>query len=286
MSEAIAGQVFFLTGCASGIGRHLTGALLRRGAAVHATDLHLDALRAAAAEDGWDRERADLHALDVRSAAQWEARVAEAAARHGRIDVLMNIAGVSLSARIHEAPIERIELHLDVNTKGTMFGCRFGAAQMVAQGRGHLVNFASIASFVPVPYMSLYNASKFAVRGFSLAIAEELRPHGVAVTAICPDAVATPMLDSEAAQVDAALNFAGSRIYTVEDIEELVFKRVLPKRPAEALLAGWLGPLARAITAYPRITRPMLDTFREKGARNQQRYLESIKRRGSPSEGA
>jgi 3-oxoacyl-[acyl-carrier protein] reductase len=275
---SLADQTFLLTGCASGIGRHLASCLNKQGARVFATDIDFDTLQQEGATLGWNTDRIQVRLLDVRDPAQWERIVAEVVQRWGRLDVLINIAGVSLNAAIHQASVERINLHIDVNTKGTLFGCRFASAQMVEQGGGHIINFASLSSFVPTPYMSLYNASKFAVRGFSHAIAEELAPHKVYVSAVCPDAIDTPMLQHEALEPDAALNFAGSRIYTVEDIERLIFRRVLPRRPREVLLAGFLTPLTRLIVAYPGITRPLIPIFRRKGAKRQQAYRNSLKK--------
>ena len=82
---------------------------------------------------------------------------------------------------------------------------------MIPLGSGHIVNIASLASLVPSPGLALYSASKYAVRAFSLAAAEELREHGVAVTTVCPDAVRTAMLDKQLDYPEAALTFTAPR---------------------------------------------------------------------------
>src|SRR6185295_6401487 len=110
------------------------------------------------------------------------------------------------------------------------------ARRMIPAHRGHIVNIGSLASLSPVPGLSLYVASKFAVRGFTLSAAMELREHGVSVTLIMPDAVETPMLDKQVAYKEAAMTFSGQRPLTVHDIERLIVDTVLPYKPLEAAI--------------------------------------------------
>jgi len=270
-------QVFMLTGCASGMGKHMAGVLVRAGARVLLTDVDEAGLAQTVAALGGAGDRLRTRTLDVRHADAWEAAVAEVIAHFGRLDVLLNIAGVSHSAHIHETSIAKIDLHLDINLKGVMLGTHFAAREMVRQRAGHIVNIASIAGLCPVPGMSLYSASKFGVRGFSLSVAEELKPHNVYVTAICPDAVATPMLDHEALEPEAALSFSGSRILTVEDIERAVLHDALRKRKTEVIVPFAMAPLARLVCAWPALTLPLLPYFRARGQKNQQRYRATLK---------
>src|SRR5205085_5137897 len=130
---------------------------------------------------------------------------------YGRVDVLMNVAGYLLPGYIHETSADQIERHMDINAKGLMLGTQAAARVMVRQGQGHIINIASMAALAPVPGLCCYSASKYAVRAFSLAVAQELRPHGVYVTAVCPDAVQTPMLDLQVDYQEAAMTFSGRR---------------------------------------------------------------------------
>ncbi len=139
--------------------------------------------------------------------------------------------------------------------KGTVLGTRAAARRMVPAGKGHIVNFGSLASLAPVPGLCLYTASKFAVRGFSLAAATELARHGVAVTLVMPDAVQTPMLDLQLEYEEAAMTFSGDRPLTVEDIERVLVERVLPKRPMELTIPLSRGSLARFANAAPEMSR-------------------------------
>lgn len=273
-----------LTGCASGIGRHLAGALAAGECRVVATDVDYAALQAAAQAQGWDPTRVELHALDVRDPRRWNEVLDLVQARWQRLDVLFNIAGFLRPGLVHEQTADDVDRHLDINAKGTIYGSQAAAARMVAQGHGHIVNFASMAGLAPVSGISLYTASKFAVRGFSLALANELRPHGVAVTVICPDAVQTPMLDLQLDCPQAALTFSGRRALGVEEIERLILRRVLPRRPLEAILPRSRGWLAKLTSALPGVARVVLPALMKKGLARQKQIRGQRAKPSSPAE--
>jgi 3-oxoacyl-[acyl-carrier protein] reductase len=260
---------FVVTGCASGIGRHLADALLRRGESVLATDIELDALERAAAELGWPQERTRLQRLDVCDPDAWQAALETGVAVFGGLDVLLNVAGYLYPAWLHETPAEEVHRQLDINTKGVVFGTQTAARHMLARGSGHIVNIASLAALAPVPGLALYCASKYAVRAFSLAAAQELRPRGVAVTVVCPDAVQTPMLDRQLGRDEAALTFSGPRLLTVQDVERVVLGRVLQRRPLEVFLPASRGWLARFADVFPATTALLEPVLRRKGLRHQ-----------------
>ncbi|MBK9756891.1 MAG: SDR family oxidoreductase [Nannocystis sp.] len=255
---------FFLTGCASGIGRHLAEVLLAAGHEVFATDLDEAGLRthAAANPRAWPVERVHLRRLDVTQAGAWQLVFAEAERVMGRVDVLINIAGYLLPGFVGDFDPESVHRHLDVNTKGVIFGTHTAARHMLARGDGHIINIASLAALAPIPGISLYSASKYAVRGFSLAAAQELRPRGVAVSVVCPDAVQTPMLDLQVGYKEAALTFSGSRILSVADVADAIVHRVLPRRPLELHLPRSRALLARLADLFPGTAlwlRPILE---------------------------
>jgi 3-oxoacyl-[acyl-carrier protein] reductase len=273
-------DVLVLTGCASGIGLHLTSVLSGQGHRVMATDVDEAALEKRAAERGWDPARVRIRKLDVRSEGAWEETLAAAEAAFGPVDVLMNIAGVLRPGYVCDLSPADVELHLSVNVTGTVLGTSAAARRMIARRAGHIVNFGSLASLAPVPGLSLYSASKFAVRGFSLAAAIELRPQGVAVTLVMPDAVQTPMLDLQLDYEEAALTFSGPRALTVDDIARVITDTVLPRRPMEVSL-----PLSRALTARlansaPELARVLEPVLARRGRQVQER-IKSRKGRGA-----
>jgi 3-oxoacyl-[acyl-carrier protein] reductase len=265
-------QIMLLTGCASGIGRHLAGALSARGHRVLATDLDEVALAREAEARRWDRGLVSLYRLDVRREDDWEAALDAAARVHGsRVDVVMNIAGYLQPGYVADLSVRDVDLHFDVNAKGVVLGTRAAARRMIPARSGHIVNVGSLASLAPVPGLSLYSASKFAVRGFTLAAALELREHGVAVTLVMPDAVETPMLDKQVDYAEAAMTFSGARALTVEDIEALIVDVVLPHRPLEAATPLSRAILARLAGAAPAAVQRLAPALLRQGMKQQAR---------------
>lgn len=272
----LAPQRFFITGCASGIGRHAADVLVAAGHTVFATDLRLAPLQDFAAARAWPAGRAVCRALDVRDPAAWEAAFAEAVQVMGAVDVLLNIAGYLKPGYTHEVAADEVDLHFDINTKGVVHGTRVAARHMAARGRGHVVNVASLASLAPVPGIALYSASKYAVRAFSIAAAQELRPHGVAVTVVCPDAVRTPMLDLQLDYREAELTFSGARLLTPDDVVRAIVDEVLPRRPLMLAIPRSRALLARLADLFPRTAVWLEPLLRRLGRARQARM------RGAP----
>ena len=280
-SSTVSSANFFITGCASGIGRHLADVLLAAGHQVFATDLDEPALRAHAEASAWPIARGHTRRLDVTDAAAWASVFAEAAQVMGRVDVLINVAGYLLPGYIADADAAAVHRHIDVNTKGTIFGTQTAARHMLARRRGHIINIASLAALAPVPGIGLYSASKYAVRGFSLAAAQELRAGGVAVTVVCPDAVQTPMLDLQVGYREAAMTFSGDRVLTVDDISDAIVRRVLPHRPLEIHLPRSRALLARFADLSPRTALWLRPWLEARGRARQARIQRDAARRAS-----
>jgi 3-oxoacyl-[acyl-carrier protein] reductase len=240
---------FFVTGAASGIGRALASAIARRGDALIATDRDLAALERAAAP--WPRDRVWLRRLDVTDADAWEAIVAVAEQHAGPIDVLVNVAGFLLPGWTHEIDESAFDKHFDVNVKGVVLGMRAVLPGMIARRAGHVINVASLAALAPIPGIALYSASKYAVRAYSLAAAQELKPHGVDVTIVCPDAVRTPMLELQRDYEEAAMTFSGPRVLEPEEVVRAILDATV-SRPLEVYLPRHRGWLARAADLVPR----------------------------------
>ncbi|MDP1826884.1 MAG: SDR family oxidoreductase [Archangium sp.] len=262
-------DVFLLTGCASGIGRHLTRALSTLGHQVMATDINEAGLAEAAQTDGWTESLVLRRRLDVRDGADWQRALDATVTAFGRLDVLLNIAGYLLPGWSWEIDATQIDRHLDINVKGVMHGVNVVGKYFVSKGKGHVINIGSLASLAPVPGLSLYSASKFAVRGFTLAVAQELIPKGVKVTLVMPDAVQTPMLDLQVDYEQAAMTFSGPRALTVEDIERAIIDEVLPNAPLELPLPFTRGAVARFATFLPAAAMTLGPLFTKKGRAEQ-----------------
>ena len=267
-------QTHLITGAASGIGNELARVLLQRGDAVLACDLNagpMENLRSYAATP----QHLHVMQLDVRDPAQWEAAMQTAAKLWPRIDTVMNVAGVMRVDTIENIPAGDVDLVLDVNTKGVIFGTQAAFHVMRHQadqnGRGHIINIASLAGVAPIPGAALYTASKFAVRGYSLAVAFELKKHGIALTAICPDAVATPMVAPYTHKSEAAVIFSGPRLLKIEEVVRAIVDRALVKRPVEITLPRSRATLAKLAAAFPTVASFLFGAMTRRGLRNQGR---------------
>jgi len=185
------GKVAVITGAGSGMGRAMVREFAGRGAKVAALGRTMAKLEAVAAEAG--AEVLPL-ALDVADSAGVEAAMAAILLRWGRIDVLVNNAGVLDSyAPAHEVPLEEWHQVIATNLTGPFLMCRAVLPGMVAQGKGVIVNIASISSHSAAGGGSAYTASKHGVLGLTRQLCFEYGPLGVRVNAICPGATATPM---------------------------------------------------------------------------------------------
>ncbi|MEO6698164.1 MAG: SDR family oxidoreductase [Paraperlucidibaca sp.] len=257
-----------VTGAASGIGFALVKRLLGQGHQVCACDINLEAMTALQAYTTCQNQLL-IKRLDVRDAAAWQALMSDIVAHWGGVDVLANVAGVLRDNWAHEAAADDVHWQIDINVKGVMFGCQAVLPHMLASGRGHIINIASLAGLSPVPGLSIYSASKFAVRGYTLGIAMELADKGIAVTAVCPDAVQTPMLDIQKGREQAALTFSGPRALTAEEVVDAIVGPVWKKRPMEITLPAWRGATARAASLFPETSAKALGLFRAAGLKRQ-----------------
>ncbi len=179
-------KVVFLTGAASGMGESHARRAVAEGALLVMTDIAADAGAALAAELG---ERALFVEHDIASEAQWQAAVAQAVERFGRIDVLVNNAGILSKGDIQSESAETLRQVLDVNVVGTWLGIRAVSPVMAEGGGGSIINVSSQVAYRGWNDYSVYGCSKWAIRGLTKHMAVELAPQNIRVNAILPGAV-------------------------------------------------------------------------------------------------
>jgi NAD(P)-dependent dehydrogenase (short-subunit alcohol dehydrogenase family) len=187
---AFRGEVVLVTGGGSGMGRLAAQRMADAGARVAAVDVNAEGLR----ETAHGRERISLHALDVSDARAVEALVKEVEAELGPVDRVYNAAAIMPTALLLEQDIDTIRRVMDINYGGVANVSRAVMPGMLERGRGDMINFASIAGWLPLMHFGAYNASKFAVVAFTEVLAHETRGRGVRVACVCPPPVATPLL--------------------------------------------------------------------------------------------
>ncbi|TMR92520.1 glucose 1-dehydrogenase [Nonomuraea basaltis] len=194
------GKVALITGGARGMGAAHVRLFLEEGARVVFGDVLDEEGKALAEESGATYVR-----HDVRSLPEWERAVATAVDLHGKLDVLVNNAGILKFSRIADMSPEEFDRVIDINLKGTWLGIKSVIDPMKAAGRGAIVNISSIEGFVGAEGLSAYAASKFAIRGVTKSAARELARFKIRVNSVHPGAINTSMaMDPEMVnEVDA-----------------------------------------------------------------------------------
>jgi NAD(P)-dependent dehydrogenase (short-subunit alcohol dehydrogenase family) len=239
-----AGRTVLVTGAASGIGRALAAQLVEVGADVTVADIDIDALASTEVFFGGSVRCVEL---DVRRRDLFADRVAAVVDRCGRLDVLINNAGVSVGGPTHELTGAHWDACLDANLSGVVNGVLAAYPEMVRRGAGRIVNIASGAGLVAPPLVVPYATSKHAVVALSRALRPEALRHGVQIQVVCPAAVETPILDREPAD----LPLTASAPVTAREYLGLLRQRPMPAdRFAQAAISA-IGR-NRAIIVVPR----------------------------------
>jgi NADP-dependent 3-hydroxy acid dehydrogenase YdfG len=192
----LAGQVAVVTGAGRGIGRAVAGALARAGAAVALAARSAVEIEAVAREIGQAGGRALAIPTDVRQEPAVEALARRVLAEWGRVDVLVNAAGLASFAPVTDSKLDDWDQMLAVNLRGAVLCCRAVLPAMIAQGRGTIISVGSIVTSRTLTGSAAYTASKYGLLGFSRVLAEEMRPHRVRVGVLSAGATDTPLWDT------------------------------------------------------------------------------------------
>ena len=204
--EDFNGAVAVVTGGASGIGLATARALAAQGAHMALADINEDGLRAAADDVRSHAPNADTRVITVVTDVTDEAQVRELVRRAleltGRLDLVVACAGIGRGGRIEDLPASQMRQMLDVNVMGIYHCVQAALPAMRAQGSGQFVLLSSVAGKLGVPTLSGYCASKWAVRGFSIAMRAELYGTGIGITTVYPAWVDTPMFRQATEQSD------------------------------------------------------------------------------------
>jgi NAD(P)-dependent dehydrogenase (short-subunit alcohol dehydrogenase family) len=197
-----------ITGGSSGIGLAIGRMLREEGYELTLASRRPERVQAAAEELG-----AVAVAADVGNAEDCQRLVAEHRERFGRIDMLVNSAGIGIGGRVEDLPVKHFDLQIAVNLRG-LFLVTQAAIPLLRESRGWIVNLASIAGTLPTPGLATYGATKAAVISLTRSLNEELDADGVRAVAICPGFVDTPMAEWS--------GLAGDEMIRPEDCAEVV----------------------------------------------------------------
>jgi len=206
--KSFRGRVAAITGAGSGIGRAVALALAEDGCELALSDID-EAGLAATAKEAAGRVRVTTRKVDVAQRAEVFEWAGVAAREHGRVNVIVNNAGVALAATAEAAPIADFEWLMGINFWGVVHGTQAFLPHLRAAGEGHVVNVSSCFGLVGIPGQSAYNASKFAVRGYTESLRQELEigRDPIGATCVHPGGIRTNIL--KAARIDDSLKRLG-----------------------------------------------------------------------------
>jgi len=237
----IQGAVAAITGAGSGIGRALARELAQRGAKLALADINSAGLEETRKLLG--RAAAKTYTVDVGKAAAVEQFARQVQQDYGRTSLLVNNAGVALFGTFAEVSLGDMEWLIQINYWGVVYCCKFFLPLLEAEPEAHIVNVSSIFGLIGPPGQTAYSSSKFAVRGFSESLREELRATtDIRVTTVHPAGIATPIAEN-------ARWGKGSRAEAREQAKAL-FKKVAIIKPEEAarvIVKGILGNKTRVL---------------------------------------
>jgi NAD(P)-dependent dehydrogenase (short-subunit alcohol dehydrogenase family) len=283
--QNLRGRTALVTGGASGIGRATALALARRGANLVVCDVNDAGLAAVAGELRALGVDVTATHVDVARAEEMEAFAAAVHARVDAVDLLVNNAGVGLGGGALHTTLEDWRWIVGINLFGVIHGCHFFVPAMVRRGRGgHVVNVSSAAGYVASQALTAYATTKFGVLGFSEALRQELAPHGIGVTAVCPGIIDTPITASSPLRGPEATQEA--RAYMMEAYRRRGYP---PERVAENILRAVqrnravapISPEAWAMYALKRLSPALVAWIDRRLAERTRREI--ARRRVTPS---
>jgi NADP-dependent 3-hydroxy acid dehydrogenase YdfG len=193
MTQGIKDKIVVVTGASSGLGEATARLLSEQGATLVLGARRADRLQALAKEIEARGGKALALETDVTRREQVKALVDSAVQKYGRIDVMINNAGLMPQATLEQLKIDEWDRMIDVNLKGVTYGIAAALPHMQRQKSGHFVNVSSVAGHKVGPGFAVYSATKFAVRALSEGLRQEVKPYNIRTTVISPGAVATEL---------------------------------------------------------------------------------------------
>jgi NAD(P)-dependent dehydrogenase (short-subunit alcohol dehydrogenase family) len=269
-----ADKVSVITGAGSGIGRALSVELARRGARLALSDVDLVSVAETAAR--CEKEGADVrhYQLDVADRAAVYAHADAVAGEFGVVNLVVNNAGVALVAPVAEMTWDDLEWVMNVDYWGVVHGTKAFLPHLLSSGDGHLVNISSVFGLIGVPTQSAYNSAKFAVRGFTEALRQEMliERRRVGVSCVHPGGIKTNIVRN--ARMGTGASLAGMRsrfdqiaMTTPEQAARVILRGVERNRPRILV-----GPDAYVIDALPRVLGPRYQRLAVTGLRIASRF--------------
>lgn len=260
------GRSILVLGGASGIGAATAHLAMQAGARVAVADLQEPRAGTFPVVGG-----PMVRTVDVRDEQSLEALRDEVTARFGRVDAVVNCAAVLEPGPVSTVPWSAIRRQFDVNALGTALVSTVFLRTFREQGYGHLLLVSSLGGITPLPDSAAYSATKFAVRGWALALAQEVRAYGIDVTVVCPDSTDTPQLAAEAEGNGAPLSFTSAPMPAAR-VARAILRAI--ERPRREVCVPWYrGVLCKVAGGSPLLFRAVYPLLRIAGVRAREQFV-------------
>jgi 3-oxoacyl-[acyl-carrier protein] reductase len=271
-------KIIVMTGAAGGIGSATARLFAQQGATLVLTDIAGEKLK----ELGEDLKNLGAETLQVEhnvtDPESWQSLLERVKKEYGKIDVLLNIAGIAQPGIAEGVSLDEVHDQVSINLLGTIYGCRAALGVMKKQGFGKIINIASLGGIIPLPGEAIYCATKFAVRGYSLALHAEYHNSPIEITVVCPDSVDTPQLDYELLHDEAVLSFIGEPLKP-EKVAKGILKAARKKK-SEILIPAGMGHICRiGMAAFPRIFFSLVPLLEKMGRKTIRKRREKKKQK-------
>jgi short-subunit dehydrogenase len=264
-------SVVIITGAAGGIGESIARSLDQKGARLALADINEPALMNLA---GKLSTKPLIVKCDITNKADVDNLMTKTAAEYGRIDVLINNAGIIRPGNFENSSLGDIELQVSVNLMGAIYCTHAAIPYMKQAGKGNIVTISSLAGIVPETGSAVYSATKFALRGLNLTLRLELIKHNIFTSAIFPNSVNTPMLLYEANHNGSGLTFLDLPI-SPEEVAQAVIKAIV-KRKAEVYVPQSQGILSKFVSCFPWLLEKLWPMFEIQGQKKKQQILKML----------
>jgi NAD(P)-dependent dehydrogenase (short-subunit alcohol dehydrogenase family) len=230
-------KVAAITGAGSGIGRELALELVRRKCHVALSDVNADGLQETVDQAQATGIRVTSKRVDVADREAFYAWADEVASDHGKVNLIFNNAGVALASTVEAMRYEDFEWLMNINFWGVVYGTKAVLPHLKASGEGHVINISSVFGLAGIPSQSAYNSAKFAVRGFTESLRQELdmMDCGVSATSVHPGGIKTGIARSS--RIDSSIRDLGiNDVGTREKFEKTFITG--PDKAARVILDG------------------------------------------------
>jgi short-subunit dehydrogenase len=282
MAKRFEGKTVIVTGASSGIGESASRMFAAEGANVVLAARSGDALERIASEIAVEGGVALAVPTDVADASACALLLEAAQAKFGAVHVLVNNAGYNFRGAVEEAPSTELARIIDVNLTAPIVLTRLALPYLRRASKGAIVNVASLAGRIPLPYEATYSATKFGLRAFTFALAEELESTGITVSAVSPGPVETGFLLADVEEVPDVV--FSQPMSTADEVAALVLdcahdgtlERTCPQMSGYLATAGYLLP------QLPRLLRPILE-YQGRAAKG--RYIEKLRTDSTKTKG-